>query len=217
LTDAIDVIAQSHSLFCYHGADEDESDPYLWTIGVVFGGATITHQPDSPTLTGAPACHFSPGSHGNLGGSVGIGGSLTIPPEVGRFETTLQPIELNIAGTTHPVPGALVLVAILNEANGNTDDSVAAGHRAINELVQTQMAQFVAGLNLADVFAAATKAQQAGMDLFAAIESVFLGKLQARGDQISQSAQAVCDAERDPLNAAYRCDPNTNTDLKCGF
>ena len=36
--DAIDVIAQWQSLFCYHGADEDESDPYLWTIGVVFDG-----------------------------------------------------------------------------------------------------------------------------------------------------------------------------------
>jgi hypothetical protein len=27
LMDAIDVIAQWQSLFCYHGADEDESDP----------------------------------------------------------------------------------------------------------------------------------------------------------------------------------------------
>ena len=41
----IRVSAALQSLFCFHGADEEESEPFLWTIVFTVDGRTITHTP----------------------------------------------------------------------------------------------------------------------------------------------------------------------------
>jgi hypothetical protein len=181
------IIAQWHRLFHYFGPDEGDSEPYLWTIAIVFDGSTITHQPNAPTLSGVPTCHFSPGSHGNIGGPAGLGVALTIPPAVGRFETTLQPIELNLLGQTFAVPGVVVLMAVLLEENAMTNDQAEVGHRAMNDFVQAQLAQFLAGLQVADIIVAAEQAKAQGEDPASAITMLFSAQLKT----IKESAGPV--------------------------
>lgn len=181
------IIAQWNRLFHYYGPDEGDSEPYLWTIAIVFDGATITHQPNAPTLSGAPACHFSPGSHGNIGGPVGPGVALNIPPAVGRFETTLQPIELDILGMKIPVPGVVVLMAVLLEENAMTNAAAEAGHVALNDFVRAQLAQFLAGLQVATIITAAQEAKAQGKDPATVITSLFAGQLKT----IKESAGPV--------------------------
>jgi hypothetical protein len=31
-----------HELFCFHGADESDTVPYMWVVGVTLDGRTIT-------------------------------------------------------------------------------------------------------------------------------------------------------------------------------
>jgi hypothetical protein len=64
------VSAALQSLFCFHGAEEEESEPHLWTIVFTVDGRTITHTPGAATLNGTPGFFFSPGSHSNLGGGI---------------------------------------------------------------------------------------------------------------------------------------------------
>jgi hypothetical protein len=40
---SIPVAISLQKLFCYHGADEDVSEPYLWVIGFTIDGRTIIH------------------------------------------------------------------------------------------------------------------------------------------------------------------------------
>jgi hypothetical protein len=143
----IKVAAALQTLFCYHGADEEESEPYLWTIMFTVDGRTITHTPDAPKLTGKPAFSFGPGSHGNLGGSINTDVTRHIPPAVGRFNTTLQPIELNAFGRTLEVPGQLGLIAILLEENSTSDEGAEAAHQAINDLVKIELEEAVVAAN----------------------------------------------------------------------
>jgi hypothetical protein len=56
----IRVSAALQSHFCFHGADEEESEPYLWTIVFTVDGRTITHTPGAATLNGTPGFSSAP-------------------------------------------------------------------------------------------------------------------------------------------------------------
>lgn len=187
----IKVVAALQSLFCFHGADEEDSEPYLWTIMFTVDGRTITHAPDAPRLTGKPAFFFGPGSHGNLGGSIGTGVTRQIPPAVGRFDTTLQPIVLNAFGRTLEVPGQLGMIAILLEENSTSHEGAEAAHRAINELVQVELEEAVEDLSIAGVAAEAAPAIQAGQDPLAVVIPIFTEKMNRVSERIQRVASDV--------------------------
>lgn len=144
----IPVRLRLEQLFCYHGADESDSEPYLWTVVVTLDGRTITHRPDAPSLDGAPGIWSSPGSHGSLGGPVGIGENRTVPAAVGHHDTTLEPIVITAAGHRVEVPGRLVLVAILLEDDMTSDEGAEAAHAKVVDLLRTELTEAVADLDL---------------------------------------------------------------------
>lgn len=183
----IKVVAALQKLFCFHGADEEESEPYLWTIMFTVDGRTITHTPNAPKLNGKPAFFFGPGSHGNLGGSINTGVTLNIPPAVGRFDTTLQPIVLNALGHTLEVPGHLGIIAILLEEDSTSDGAAEAAHQAINNLVKVELEEAVEDLDIAGIAAQAAPAIQAGTDPLTAVLPIFKEKM----DRVSQRIQRV--------------------------
>ena len=143
----INVTISLATLFCYHGADEDgSSEPYLWTIMFALDGGSIVQA--GTKLTGAPRYFFSPGSHGNLGSTADVDQTLIIPPPVGTWTTNLQPISLVLpSGQTILLPGQIGVIALLMEENDTPNDAVEAGHQALNKLVQTQLQQFIDGLD----------------------------------------------------------------------
>jgi hypothetical protein len=144
----IPVRIRLEKLFCYHGDDESDSEPYLWVITVTIDGRTITHRPDAPSLDGAPGYVFSPGSHGSIGGSMGIGTTRTIPAAVGTINTTLQPILITAAGHQVEVPGQLALVAILLEEDMTSDEGAEAAHAKINEMIRVELNEAIADIDL---------------------------------------------------------------------
>lgn len=184
----IRVRVELQNLFCFHGADEDTSEPYLWTIVFTIDGRTITHEPNEPKLTGKPAFFFGPGSHGNLGPGVGIGENRPIPPAVGRVDTTLQPIVLNALGQTLELPGQLGVIAILLEENATPSDAAEAAHQAINNLVQTELEEAIEDVNLVGILAEAAPAIAAGTSPFAAVQPILrerMDRVRARIDRFA--------------------------------
>jgi|GEM_PF-6529039 hypothetical protein len=162
---SIDVAVSLTQLFCYHGADEDgDSEPYLWTIMFVIDGSTITQSANR--LSGSPRYFTNAGSHGNLGSSISTGALLRIPAQAGRWQTTLQPILINDPrnGTTVEVPGVIGVLAILMEENDTPDEDVEAGHQAIDNLVKSQLQQFIDGIDLVAI-AAQVQAAMTGQGL----------------------------------------------------
>jgi len=185
----IKVIAALHSLFCFHGADEEESEPYLWTIMFTLGGGTIRQAGDR--LGGGPGFFFGPGSHGNLHGSIGTGVTKHIPPEVGRFETTLEPIVLSIAGQTVEVPGQLGMIAVLVEENSTSDSGAEAAHQALNALVREEFREALEEISLAGVAAEAQGAIRAGTPPQQAAAAVMAEKMQRVSRRIQRFAKDV--------------------------
>ncbi len=190
--DAVPVTIALQRLFCYHGSDsESDSEPYLWAVGFTIDGRTVTHTPDAPTLTGGPAFFYSAGSHDNIGGSMGIGSTRTIPPAVGRFDTTLQPIVLTVGGQVVEVPGTLGMIAILLEEDSTSDVGSTAAHNAINNLVTVEMNEAVADINLAGLGAQVLQAVSEGRDPAQEARTVFTARMQRLVDRIQRYARSV--------------------------
>jgi len=189
--DTIPVRIELQKLFCFHGDDESDSEPYLWTIVVTIDGGTITHTPGSPTLTGGPGYVFSPGSHGSIGGPVGIGANRRIPAAVGRVATTVQPILLSAAGQTVEVPGHVGLLAILLEEDSTSDEGAEAAHQAINALVRTELDEAVADINMIGLAAEVHAAVASGASVQDAARSVFMATVQRVVARIRRVAESV--------------------------
>lgn len=188
---AVPVTIAFHSLFCFHGSDESDSEPYLWSIGFTIDGRTITHTPDSPKLDGGPDFFFSPGSHGSIGGPMSTGSTRRIPPAVGRFDTTLQPIVLRAGGQTLEVPGWVGLIGILLEEDATSDVGADAAHAAINELVRVEMQEAVADVNLAGLGAEILQAMASGSDPRDAAKAIFEERIARLVERIQRYARST--------------------------
>ncbi len=186
--ETIKAVVSLDSLFCFHGADEENSEPYIWTIVFTVEGSTIRHQPGSRNLAGAPKFFFSSGSHGNLGGSIMTGETRRIPPPVGRFVTTMQPIEVNVLGRTFELPGLLGVVVVLLEDNSTSDDGAESAHQAVNAVIRTELGAAVANIDILDVAAQAAPAIQSGTDPVEAVLAIFKLKLKETSDRIRERA-----------------------------
>lgn len=158
----MDIPVRMHvwRLFCYHGADDGASEPYVWVIGFKFDGSTMTQLLRRFSWT--PEYFLSAGSHGNIAGNVMPGRKIGIPPPVGRWETTLKPIRLSDAsGAVTEVPGAIGFAAVVLEENNVPDSAAEAGHRALNDFVAATLETFVTGIDL-EAFNAAVQVRVDG-------------------------------------------------------
>ena len=189
--DTIPIRVQLQKLFCFHGDDESDSEPYLWTIAVTIDGRTITHVPGSPTLTGGPDYVFSPSSHGSIGGSMGIGTTRRIPDAVGHLATTLQPIVLSAGGRSVEVPGHVGLIAVLLEEDSTSDDGAEAAPQAINTLVRTELDEAVAQINMVGLAAEVQAAVAGGAPVEDAARGIFMKRVELVVARIRRVAQSV--------------------------
>lgn len=178
-------------LFCYHGADEGDSEPYMWVIAFKFDGSTVTQQLAS--LNWTPDFFFSPGSHGCLGsGGVIPGTKIGIPAAVGTWETTLKPITLTDAnGATASVPGAIAFLAVVLEENNVPAHAAEAGHQALNNFVAGTLASFVTGINLFQFNASVQQRMASGISRTQAIQDEFMARIEVLRQSITNAANSV--------------------------
>lgn len=121
------------------------AEPYLWTVFFKVDGNTV-QLTESLTLSGAPATHNTPGSHGNLGDTdVDAGDNVTIPAAIGEWETYLKPIPApaSLSSLLQDVGGVVGVVAILMEEDNVSDDGAEAGHAALNSAVRSALQQII--------------------------------------------------------------------------
>jgi hypothetical protein len=145
------------TLFDFFGADsggllQDDSEPYLWVVMFKIDGTSLVQ--DGNYLAGAASFFLSPGSHGNIADEVSDGANVRIPPQVGRWDTTLQPIPIGVAGYEFTsIPPLIGCAAVLLEENDTPDSAMEAGHQEVNTLVQTTLNDVLTNTGLAGLAA----------------------------------------------------------------
>jgi hypothetical protein len=155
--DHFNVTVSLSPLFCYFGADtggifQDASEPYMWVLMFKIDGETLSQNGNG--LQGTPSYFFSPGSHGNLADEVYPGQNVHVPPQIGTWETSLQPIPLGLPGSpVAEVPGLIGCFVVLLEWNETPDSAMEAGHQEVNSLVQSTLNDIVASIGLAGLAA----------------------------------------------------------------
>lgn len=187
----IPIRIRLNKLFCFHGADESDSEPYMWVMVVTIDGRTITHRPDAPSFDGAPGFVFSPGSHGSIGRPMGIGSTRTLPAEVGHFDTTLQPIVITAAGHQIEVPGQLALIAILLEEDMTSDEGANAAHAKINDLIRVELSEAIADIDLDGVGAKILRGLGQGRKPEDVAREYFTERMTRVNNRINRYAQDV--------------------------
>jgi len=137
------------SIFCFQGDDiddvfDEESEPYLWVIMIKLDGEGLFQSGNF--LVGNPRFFFSPGSHGNIGGSI-LRGTRRLPSHVGRWDTSIKPIPISVAGQTlTSIPGTILCCAVLMEENLTPNSAVEAAHQSLIRLVQSTIDSTLASL-----------------------------------------------------------------------
>ena len=186
----IDVRVGVRQLFCYQGADEEESEPYLWVIGFKLDGSTV--QQNLTRLTWTPDFFFSSGSHGNLGAVAKPGYKITVPRNVGTWETTIKPIVLVDAQlNATEAPGAVGFIAVLLEENNVPDHAAEAGHQALNTFVAQSFSDFVTGIDLLDVNAKVAQRVAGGASKEQALEDEIKARFTSLQTTIKNGASGV--------------------------
>ncbi|MCB9154446.1 MAG: DUF3892 domain-containing protein [Caldilineae bacterium] len=195
--DEIPVRVKLWRLFCFHGADEEASEPYMWVIGFKFDGSTMKQA--LARFNWTPDYFFSQGSHGCLGTrNVRPGAKISIPANVGTWETTIKPIKLTDAqGNSTDVPGAVGFAAVVLEENNVPDDAAEAGHQALNNFVANTLESFVTGINLLEF----NQAVQDRVNNGAARDKAIEDELRARFDVVQQT---ISDGASDVVSQAMR-------------
>jgi hypothetical protein len=154
--DNFNLTVSLDSIFCFQGDDiddvfDEESEPYLWVIMIKLDGEGLFQSGNF--LVGNPRFFFSPGSHGNIGGSI-LRGTRRLPNEIGRWETSIKPIPISVAGQQlTSIPGTILCCAVLMEENLTPNSAVEAAHTSLIQLVQKTIESTLASLGLAGLAA----------------------------------------------------------------
>jgi hypothetical protein len=109
---------------------------YLWSVFFKIDGATVSVN-SSLKLQGKATVIPTPGDHGDIPGlaqSDYPGGRTQIPPSLGDFVTTLEPIP--VTGTGFTAGGVAGFVEILLQQRDTPDQDVGPGHQAMNNALQ---------------------------------------------------------------------------------
>jgi len=144
------------SIFVFQGDDIDDlfdsdSEPYLWVFMIKIDGEGLRQQGNF--LAGAPTFFFSPGSHGNIGGSIEHG-TRKIPANIGTWESSLKPIPISVAGQQlTAIPGTVLVAAVLMEENLTPNSAVEAAHQSVINLIKNTANSTIASLGLAGIAA----------------------------------------------------------------
>lgn len=129
------------------------TSPYLWTIFFKIDGTTV-QVTDALILAGTATTIPTVGNHGDLGLSLmQVGQTAPIPQTLGSWTGQLVPIP--VAPSVQPLlgvvdfPAVWGVIAVLMSDSGNVPDSaIDAGHRALNQAVQTALDQLIGTIGI---------------------------------------------------------------------
>lgn len=193
------------SIFCFQGDDiddvfDEESEPYLWVFMIKLDAEGLRQQGNQ--LVGNPVFFFSPGSHGNIGGSI-LRGTRHLPDAVGKWNTSLRPIPISVAGQQlTQIPGTILCAAVLMEENLTPNSAVEAAHQSTINLIKNTLNSTIASLGLAGLAAdAVAEVATAGGTLQGAATRVLQRRLKPIQDLFTVAA---------PANAAVTILQNLN-------
>lgn len=137
------------SIYCHDEADgPGDAEPYLWTIFFKIDGQNIRQ--NGFVLAGEATFAFGAGSHNNLNTSSVVDGEVVvIPPSVGEWTTSLQPIIIkDLKDNEYRIPGIVGIVAVLMEEDNVSDSGAEAGHQALNNYIKNSINTFIGDLSL---------------------------------------------------------------------
>jgi hypothetical protein len=142
-------------------------EPYLWVVFFKVDGTTVKLS-DLPHATAT--LHAAAGSHENLGDvddlDLEAGDSVAIPPSIGRWDTTLQPIAgLSAATNDSAVQIGVVVLAVEEDATG--DSAADKGRAALVATLQKELDKAVQSLSPPDFEKTADKVHDAVHDAIA--------------------------------------------------
>jgi hypothetical protein len=141
--------------------NESADEPYLWAFFVKLDGDTVRQlpPPNGFALSGSAQVVTATGSHGNLGAKGIIAGRhISIPPQVASYSTRLRAIPFTVPTDDAPheetvyVPGQVVAVVVLMEEDASPDGGIEAGHQSLRSYIETQINEFIGGLNLVEIY-----------------------------------------------------------------
>ena len=145
------VTIQIEDILCRDEGDGwGSAEPYLWTIFFKIDGTTAVLN-DDLTLSGSALVVTTPGSHGNLPNSdVDEGETIPVPSAIGEWNVTLHPIKSppSLEPLTPSVSGLIGVLCVLMEEDNVSDAGAEAGHRALNNSVESALNDLVNGYNV---------------------------------------------------------------------
>jgi hypothetical protein len=181
-------------IFCFQGDDiddvfDEESEPYLWVFMIKLDAEGLSQQGNQ--LVGSPTFFFSPGSHGNIGGSI-LRGTRNLPASVGQWTTSMRPIPISVAGQELTrIPGTILCAGVLLEENLTPNSAMEAARRSTIDLITNTITTTLASLGLAGL-AADTAAEMAltGANVTTAARTVLDRRLKPIQDLFTVAAPA---------------------------
>jgi hypothetical protein len=145
------------NLHCVTPTDPSGQDePYLWIFFVVADGSTVRQRLDDPLLLSANiAVQSGSGRPGNLAEAKASSGSdIHIPPDVGRHQSLLRPIVLNLPFGTPPltvfIPGRMITICSAIDEEAVPRGAIEAAFAAVKGHIQNRLNDFFNGLSLLD-------------------------------------------------------------------
>jgi hypothetical protein len=170
-----DVDAVLRNLHCTTPTDPSGHDePYLWVFFIKLDGSTIRQRygPDNQPMNRLSATigvEAGPGGHGNLAaGTASSGSNVVVPPAVGRHQTALRPIPIELAGATKVfrvfVPGCLLALALLIDEDSAPDEAPQAAFAAVKELIANRLNDLINDFDLAGIILGALAALTRNQD-----------------------------------------------------
>lgn len=189
------------SLNCQIPEDRNGDEPYLWTFFMTVDGKTVTPvtdaNGDTTRLVGSISVAAGPGGQGNLGASDVIPPrSIAIPPEIGAYATTLEPIRVVYQGRQYFVPGRILAIAALLDEDNSPGDAIDRVHETVRRFVETSANAFVASLDGAELAGAAlARAKSTNTPLEAALAALLTERLEAATEAIGQQIKQLVEVE----------------------
>lgn len=135
-----------------------EDEPYLWTFFINIGSPDVRQNSQNQfRLSANVSLAAGPGRPGNLGTeSVASGAEVHIPPQVGQFETSLQPIVIRIRedGVENRIfiPGSIIAFCSVIDEEAVPRECMEQAFNDLKILVQNRINDFLNNLDLEPIW-----------------------------------------------------------------
>lgn len=145
------IYVSMHNFEIVRADEEDDEEPYIMPVVVYLDGTTIDvlDRPNSTVRVQTSARYDTHGNIPQYNSSIGSGDRIAVPDDVGYFETTILPLNLNLADKnlfgfevdwTHLVGATTVWVGVLAmEQDRTLDDAVNSARDAFVQGLKAEL------------------------------------------------------------------------------